>query len=216
MTSSPAIRLPRRRGNKPLHPTAARLIEVAAELIDDVGLTGFTGDEVLHRVGLTSGVLYYHFGDVDGLRTAALAHMYAQRVTADAEAITALAKESTTVDEFRTTMHQLLRVIHGRERARFRLQRAATLGLTRGNDDLADKVADAQDQLTELMETMFQKVAARGWLQPGLDCHALAVFVQAFILGRIVDDIAHRKVDDTAWDAVVAHVVDAAILRTTT
>lgn len=178
-----------------------------------MGLEGFTGEEVLHRIGLTSGVLYYHFGDVDGLRSAALAHLYAKRVTADTEAITALAHQSSTFAEFRAAMHQLLRVIHSQERARFRLQRAATLGLASSNDDLRVKVAAAQDQLTELMGTMFEAMAARGWLQAHLDCHALAVFVQAFILGRIVDDIANHQVDEAAWDAMVAHVVDSAILK---
>jgi AcrR family transcriptional regulator len=213
MSSPMSPRAPRRRGDKPLHRTAALLIEVAAELIDEVGLNHFTGEEVLHRVGLTSGVLYYHFGDVDGLRIAALAHLYAQRVTTDAAAITALAEQCETFEDFRVATHALLRVIHSHERARYRLQRAATLGLSYGNDDLRTKVADAQDGLTELMDIMFQKVASRGWLQPGLESHALAVFVQAFVLGRIVDDIANHKVDEAAWEAVVAHVVDSAILR---
>lgn len=210
---SEALRSPRRRGNRPLHRTGAQLIEAAAGLIEEVGVAGFTGDEVLRRVGLTSGVLYYHFGDVDGLCNAAMAHLYVKWITSDTEAILGLVERCATLEEFRREILALLKVVYNPDRSSRRLHRAATLGLSIGNDQLRVSIAAAQDQLTALIESVMCKVDERGWLQVGIDAHALAVFFQSFLLGLVIDDIANRRKDAAAWDALVAHVVDTAILR---
>jgi hypothetical protein len=50
-------------------------------------------------------------------------------------------------------------------------------------------------------------------MSTGVDARAAAVFVQAYTVGRIVDDISPEKVDPEAWINLVMHVVDKAILN---
>jgi AcrR family transcriptional regulator len=209
---SSRARGPRRRRKTTPHPTATRLVEVAAEVISERGIAGFTGEEVLARVGLTSGVLYYHYGDVEGLRSAALAHLYAARATHDTEAVLALVEQAATVDEFRTALLALLREVSARHRGHYRLLRAATLGLAYENEDLRQRVTAAQDALTELIEQVLDEALGRGWLSNELSVRAMAVLIQAMLLGRVVDDIATEAIDDDSWFAAVAHVVNASFL----
>jgi len=52
--------------------TRMQLIEAALELIEENGLAGFSTRLACDRVGVTAPTLYHHFGDADGLVSAAV------------------------------------------------------------------------------------------------------------------------------------------------
>ena len=188
------------------------MTEVAVELVDEVGVGGFTADEVLRRVGLTSGVLYHHFGDANGLLEAALVSIYTERLEESRVQFEKLFATATTKEEFRRAMRMLTDTTQRPELAPVRLRRAETLAIAIDSPTMRDQIAEVQDRLTSGIEAVIAGVAAKGWLRPGLDLRAVAVFIQAYTLGRIVDDLAETKVDAPRWNELITHVVESALI----
>lgn len=56
--------------------TKSKLVAVALALIEAEGLTGFSTRAVCERAKVTAPTLYYHFGDADGLVSAAVSRGY--------------------------------------------------------------------------------------------------------------------------------------------
>ena len=56
------------------------------------------------------------------------------------------------------------------------------------------------------------EMQARGWLNSGITPAAATILVQAITLGRIVDDVASKKVNEKAWREAYMSVVKRVIL----
>ena len=48
----------------------------------------------------------------------------------------------------------------------------------------------------------------KGWININVDPHAAAVLVQAYTLGKVVDDISPQQIDEQAWVDLISQLVD--------
>ena len=55
------------------------------------------------------------------------------------------------------------------------------------------------------------RAQAKGLITPGHDPLALAVFIQAYTLGRVLGDLDTEPVDPVAWNALIGDVLDALV-----
>ena len=73
---------------------------------------------------------------------------------------------------------------------------------------LAARLAGEQARLTDALADLFRLAQSRRWMSRRFDPHAAAVLIQAYTLGRIVDDVVGSPMDPDAWNAIVNQIVD--------
>lgn len=206
-----AYRYVRRKGDRTSpHPTRERLIEITVELIGEVGLDGVEVNEILRRAQVSSGALYHHFRDIPELLEAAMARRYPVGVHESVAQMRDAIANATTMAEFHRNMaHVIAASQHPENKAR-RAERAHYLALSFASESLRELIADEQEKITAAMTEVMLDLQQRGWLRPGLDPKAAAVFVQTYTIGRIIDDITNSPMDPNAWNDIIRTVmVDA-------
>jgi hypothetical protein len=76
------------------------------------------------------------------------------------------------------------------------------------NDDFRKALGKVQQSLTDLFTEQFTEVQKRGWFNKDFDPRAAAVLIQAYTLGKIVDDVVDNPMDALAWNALIGLIVD--------
>ncbi|MDH6207036.1 TetR/AcrR family transcriptional regulator [Aurantimicrobium minutum] len=198
---------------KSSHPTRDRLIETMAELLDGSDPEHITADQVLTASGVSKGSLYHHFEDFEDLLEAALIARFSVNVDATIDALAQILATVGSRDDLLKALRKLNIYNQDQARSSFRLERARAAGLTYSSPRFHEALGAEQKRLTDAFTDLFIEAQNKGWMSENVDAHAAAVFVQAYTVGRVVDDIAPEKVDPAAWIDLVMHVVDKAILN---
>ena len=198
---------------KTSHPTRDRLIDTMVELLDGSDPEHITADQVLSASGVSKGSLYHHFEDFEDLLEAALIARFSVNVDVTIEALSAIIATVNSRDEAIAALRELNIYNQAQSRSNYRLERARAAGLTYSSPRFHEALGAEQQRLTDAFTDLFKEAQNKGWMSPGVDARAAAVFVQAYTVGRVVDDIAPEKVDPAAWINLVMHVVDKAILN---
>lgn len=193
---------------KPSHPTRERLIETMATLLDGDDTEHITAEQVLTISGISKGSLYHHFEDFDELLEAALIRRFSQNVDVSIEALLNIMATATSREDLMGKVQALNAHDQGAERAPFRLERARAAGLTHSSPRFTRALGVEQQRLTEAFTDLIAEGQNKGWFSTEIDARAGAVFIQAFTLGRVVDDIAPEKVDPAAWTALTLRAVE--------
>lgn len=198
---------------KSSHPTRDRLIETMAELLDGSDPEHITADQVLTASGVSKGSLYHHFEDFEDLLEAALIARFSVNVDATIDALAQILVTVGSRDDLLKALRKLNIYNQDQARSSFRLERARAAGLTYSSPRFHEALGAEQKRLTDAFTDLFIEAQNKGWMSENVDARAAAVFVQAYTVGRVVDDIAPEKVDPAAWIDLVMHVVDKAILN---
>jgi AcrR family transcriptional regulator len=192
------------------HPTRTLIVSVAAQVLKERGPNGFRVDDVLERTGLTRGAIYHHFINVDDLTEAALLATYSEAVDATVHLVRGVLAAATTFEQFRTGVFQVnTQYVHNDELRVLRKLRAHTMAIA--TPPMAGLLAAEQQRLTEEYASMIMAAQDRGWVRTDLDPWALAVFIQAYSFGAIVDDIAVSHVDVDRWAELIEDFLDRAV-----
>jgi AcrR family transcriptional regulator len=189
------------------HPTAEKLQDTVSAMLDGAQPHDILVDEVLKASGVSRGSLYHHFGDFPGLIQATLLRRFSANVTSDSAAMQHLAQSASTKEEYWEQIRQLSAHTQLPSRAPIRAERARIISLAASDPDFQKALAAEQDRLTEAMAAAIQVAQEKGWVNAGLSSHAIAVFLQAYSLGRAVDDIAGTKVSNEDWITLVENVL---------
>lgn len=190
-----------------LHPTAERLIATVSQMLDGENPHSIIVDDVLAASGVSRSGVYHHFGDYPGLIEATLLRRFAINVDADTAAIWQVTRESSTFEEYWQRIRALSAMTQLPERAPIRAERARILSLAATNERLRTQLAREQERLTTEMGEAIKHAQICGWVTPDLDSYAIAVLLQAYSLGRIVDDITTHHVSNDAWVGVIDAVL---------
>ena len=89
-----------------------------------------------------------------------------------------------------------------------RFERTKLIGFSRDNPRLSKKLAGEQWRLTSALEGLFVEMQTKGWMSKNFDPRAAAVLIQAYALGKIIDDIVDEKVDEEAWNQLINKIID--------
>lgn len=201
----------RRMVREGVHPTRERLIDITVELIGEVGIERVEMTEVLARAGLTTGALYHHFRDMADLLEEAMARRFPVGVRQSLELIHEGLSATTDLAGFQELMATVTEVSQAPENRSRRMERAHYLALAFGSESLREVVAQQQSEMTAEMTQVLREVQERGWLRSDLNPKAVAIFIQAYTLGRIIDDITDDPVDPEDWNKVITTVMRDAL-----
>jgi AcrR family transcriptional regulator len=185
-------------------PTVDVLVDATIAMLRERGVAGLRIEDLVRETGVSRGSLYHHFGSRDGLIDAAKLVEFTTMANRDLEAIGALASHARTRSELRDGLVGIAHSAHDIERRFVRLRRTAIIGASVTRPRLADALAEEQQRVTDRFAGYISVLQERGLVRGDLDPQVAAVFLQAIILGRVLDDISAHPVDPHEWASTVA------------
>ena len=189
-----------------MHPTKARLIETTSQMLDGADPQHIRIDDVLATSGVAKGSLYHHFEDFPELLEVTLVFRFGRSVDSTTAIMNDYALASTTKDEFWERMHEVTLLTQNPQLAHRRAERARTIGMAGSSDRLRASLAVEQERLTASIVDLIRAAQSKSWVNPSVDPLALAIFIQAYTLGRAVDDVALTHIDSEVWNGFIRMV----------
>ena len=194
-----------------IHPTKEKLIATMVSLMDDRALTSIQVDDVLRESNISKGSLYHHFENFDDLVEVTLIARFAAGVDLSIELVAGAVNGAKSAKELVEKIIEVTTFTQGRERAKFRMERARVIGLSVNSPKLLNALEREQDRLTTAMADLVREGQEKGWVSKAFDAKTIAVYLQAYTLGRVVDDVASKdnKIDPQDWSNVVVAALKA-------
>lgn len=188
-----------------IHPTKEKLIATMVSLMDEHALSNIQVDDVLRESNISKGSLYHHFENFDELVESALITRFAYSVDISIELVGAAVNGAKNAKEFVEKIIEVTTVTQGKDRSKFRLERARVIGLSVNSPNLLEALEKEQDRLTAAMADIVREGQEKGWVSKTFDAKTIAVFMQAYTLGRVIDDVASKDqhIDSNDWNDVV-------------
>jgi AcrR family transcriptional regulator len=194
---------------KSIHPTKEKLIATMVSLMDEHALSNIQVDDVLRESNISKGSLYHHFENFEELVEAALISRFAASVDLSIELVGSAVNDARSAEEFVSKIIEVTTVTQGRDRSKFRLERARVIGLSVNSPNLLEALEKEQDRLTAAMADIVREAQEKGWVNKTFDAKTIAVFMQAYTIGRVIDDVASETehIDSQDWNDVVNEAV---------
>jgi AcrR family transcriptional regulator len=183
------------RGNE----TMVRALNVVEEILDESGEAGLRLGEVSRRSGVSIGSIYHHFGSREGLIRAARERQFMQSLVDDGTAIASVLAAAGSASELLVNIESVVQTVQSTSRIRNRMRRVELIGSAASRPDLLHSISAVQTVVMDAAEDLAISCRDRGWLRKGVEPRALALYVQATTLGRVLGDLDQRGTDDAAW-----------------
>lgn len=166
---------------------------------------------VLRAAGVARGTLYRHFRDLDELIEKALVAAFCRSVELNIDLIAAMIDSAASATEFHHGAAKINFLSQAREQRAFRFLRARLIAYSEGNPRLAGMLSLEQNRLTGRFEKLMQRLMDRGWMRRDLDPRVVAVFIQAYTLGKVIDDLTTEPMSDSGWNSLILEVLEKVI-----
>jgi len=194
------------RGVRDIHPTKVHLIEVTAVLIDELGSQGFTVEQLLEKSNISKGSLYHHFEDFHDVIMQAQVTRFARYVEEDIEALTRVLLAASSREDMFDRLDIISRATHDSSRSVRRADRIEILAGARHSEKMKNALAPTQARLTVAIADLVREMKTKEFVNQDLDPTAVAVFIQAYSLGLIVNDVSDEQVDLEKWHALISRM----------
>ena len=188
------------------HPTKVHLTEAAATLIDEFGSQGFTVEQLLEKSNISKGSLYHHFEDFHDVIMQAQVLSFARYVEDDITALTNVLLASTSREDMFGRLDLISRATHDPARSGRRADRIEILAGARHSEKMKNALAPAQARLTGAIADLVREMKAKEFVSENLDPASVAVFIQAYSLGLIVNDVSDQPIDLEEWHAMISRM----------
>lgn len=189
------------------HPTHRALIDCGVELAKEFGMYGFTVEQLLTTSGISKGSLYHHFEDFVDLVECVQVRIFTEYVELDISAIQRALDAATDRVKFVQLISAITRTAIQPQRAISRIQRARIISATQGRERFATRIGHEQKLLNDQMTRVISVGQERGWISSHLNAQALALFVQGYAFGLILNDVAEERVEPEELAAVIDSVI---------
>ncbi len=197
-----------------IHPTKASLVRDVVNRLNTQKPWEVISDSVLESTGISKGSLYHHFDNFDHLMETAQVVRYARYMDATIEQIQEIWSAQTSKEDFVQRLDALTRQMQIRSRRMFRLERARILAAAEGNSRFEAALAIESDRLTTALADVIKDAMIAGIFRRDNDPRVIAVFIQAYTLGRAVDDYNDiHPVDDGRWADLIGLIVRNVLLE---
>ena len=151
--------------------------------------------------------LYHHFQGRTDLIEAAMIARFAAGVNESVQSLSDVVSSSGSPQELRQRLEVVARAARVRERKRHRATRIQMISLATMNPRFAAKQAVEQERLNDAFISIFQEGQDKGLMNREFNAQAVAVLIQAFTLGKIVDEIVERPMDPEAWNRIASRLI---------
>ncbi|CAB4682541.1 MAG: TetR family transcriptional regulator [Actinobacteria bacterium] len=186
-----------------LHPTKRALVQTVLDQLKTKKALDLTSELILEKSGISKGSLYHHFEDFDDLIETAQVFRYAAYVDQSIHLLTKVFQTAKNKEEMVTELKKVTRFTQSPDLMPQRMDRATSISIANANPRMMKKMNAQQDRLNEAIIDIFREARDRGWINKEIDLHAGALFIQAYTLGIIINDVSGKKIDITAWDELI-------------
>lgn len=195
------------------HETRSRLLSTAVEMLDELPEKDVSASEILRRTGIARGSLYHFWDSIGDLIADAYVVRYSRYVEKSAAVLSELVQNSKTKQELLSGLRAVTQLTQDPARKTNRFERARILAMAEKNEKFRIALGKIQSQLTDQFTEQFREAQARGWFNGDFDPRAGAVLIQAYTLGRIVDDVVENPMDPEAWNSLIELIVIKALAQ---
>lgn len=187
--------------------TRLRLLTTAVDMLDQFTEKEVSAAEILRKTGIARGSLYHFWDSIGELIEEAYLVRYSRFVEKSGGVIRQLLADCNTKEEFFLGLSKVTELTQDPARKANRYERARILGMAEKNDNFRKALGQVQQGLTDLFTEQFTEVQNRGWFNKDFDPRAAAVLIQAYTLGKIVDDVVDNPMDALSWNALIGLIV---------
>ena len=195
-----------------IHPTKARLIETAAEILETQFPEAIQVDEILDKSGISKGSLYHHFEDLGELLEAAQVARYAAWVDRSISMIVPVLSNAKNRDDIVKGLRTLTTFTQSSEYKSTRYARARALANSENSDRFQKALGLEQERLTTALEDLVSEAKNKGLFKQEIDSRIVAVFIQSYTLGKIVDDVVPTPMSQEKWDEFIINMLIATMV----
>ena len=186
--------------------TRQNLIKATSELMDLHAIEDISASMILERAGASKSSMYHFFEDFGDLLDETYVVRFGENVRVSIVVIEKIIARSTTKEEFFVALDRLTASTQDRGLASLRFSRARELARSERNEKFQKSLGKLQQQLTDSLTSAFQTAQDKGFLNKDIEARTGAVFIQAYTLGRIVDDITENQMNDADWQKLIGRI----------
>ena len=181
------------------HPTKRLLVETVVAMLERKKPTEILAEEVLEVSGVSKGSMYHHFSDLQELVETAQLIRYSKWIDASIEFMTTYVLGATNKEDFIESLRKLTELTQSVDRKGARAERARALAACFDNPRMAKAMGEETQRHTDALADIIQEVQNRGLVRADVDPKAVAVFIQSYTLGKMVNDYNPTGVQDDTW-----------------
>jgi AcrR family transcriptional regulator len=183
-------------------------VETASKLLESKRQNEIFAEEVLETSGVSKGSLYHHFKDLQELIDTAQIYRYSKWIDDSIGFLTTYVATARTQKELRKSLLILTVQTQSDERKGARAERAQALSACLHNPRMEEQMGKETNRLTEAIADVTNEVKNKGLFRKDINSRALSTFVQAYSLGKIVNDYNPAGVSEDEWVEFVMAVID--------
>jgi len=195
-----------------LHPTANLLVETVSGLLETKSADEIQVDEVLEISGISKGSLYHHFVDLQELLEVAQVRRYTKWIDASIQFLSLSVATARNKESLMAALKKLTQITQGENRKGARAERALALAACFQNPRMGKAMGIETERLTAAIADVTDEVKHKGLFRADVDSKALATFIQAYTLGKIVNDYNPTGVSDDEWTTFIMKIVENTFL----
>lgn len=184
--------------NGRFHPTKETLIRTVLELLRTQSVDEINSDEVLEKSGISKGSMYHHFVDFSDLLEHAQVARFAGYVDRSIDSIAELLVIKDK-EQFLEGLRGVTKFTQSAALKEQRLHRVTAISRAGVSERMRENLGAEQSRLTAALADLFRECVNRGWANPKVKPETLAVFIQAYTLGNIVNDYVDEQMDLNNW-----------------
>lgn len=170
-------------------------------------------DEVLEVSGVSKGSMYHHFADLQELVETAQVYRYSKWIDASIDFMVTSVISARSKSELRNSMVELTRFTQSDDRKGARAERARALAACFENPRMAKQMGTQTQRLTDAIKDVIEEVKNKGFFKPSVDALALATFIQAYTLGKLVNDYNPNGIQEESWVDFIMTIVDQTFME---
>jgi AcrR family transcriptional regulator len=192
----------------PALKTSELLLERAIEAIERGGEAAIRVRDLAAECGVTTPIVYRHFGSREGLVVKAQATRYLRSHFEVFELFDPSTMAATSREELRAVFHAFVNWVLRPERAQFRRMRASVIGSAVSRPELAEAIRDADVQFVRHLVALFSPIQQRGMIRQDLPLEAFGMWYLGQLDGRIHLELFDLPVDGDQWNEVSRRAID--------
>jgi len=190
-----------------LHPTGVELVKACDRLLDIKRPDQINTEEILRESGISKGSLYHHFVDLPDLIETTLIYRYSKWIDLSIQRMSSLLSSAKSAKALKEALFQITFATQKDSLKNMRIERAGIFAQAQQNSRLSEKLIAETERMTTSIEDLVREVIDRKLFKPGLNARAVAVFIQAYTLGLIVNDFTTNKVTFEDWTTLINQII---------
>lgn len=195
------------------HPTKSKLIEAATALLKKYKSGEISVEMVLTESNISKGSLYHHFESLDDLIEMALLARYAKWVDINVATMSHILVNAKSSKDIYSGLVEVTERSQDRSLSKERFFRAETLAKANSSPRFAKKLQDLQQQLTDSLTDLIREAQEKNFYDKSNDPKAVAVFIQAYTLGKIVDDMSSSQVNQENYNSLINKIIKEVFIK---